>query len=101
MLLRKGCLLPLKNTNVTRKTCAALVLLAHLLLPGVCGAQLSGPDQVPLADLLEILFLDRELLAIDAAGGGQRALRLRLDENLLWKDSQGRVGMAVTNQRIL
>jgi hypothetical protein len=86
---------------VPRKTCAALFLLAHLVLPGVSSAQLLRPDQVPLADLLEILFVDRELLAIDATGGGQRALRLRLEENLLWKGSQGSVGMAFTNQRIL
>lgn len=78
-----------------------LLLLASLGISGLSAAQGIRPDQVPLADLIEILFLDRELLAIDAAGGGQRALRLRLEEQLLWKGSQGKVGIAFTDQRIL
>ena len=51
--------------------------------------------------MLEILELDRELLAIDARGGGQLALRLRLDEHVVWKTTQGRVGMVLTDQRVL
>ncbi len=83
------------------RNCAALLLLASLALPAEGRAQLVRPDEVPLADLLEILFIDRELLAIDARGGGQKPLRLRLGENLLWKGSQGSVGFAFTDQRIL
>jgi len=76
-------------------------MLAGLALPAGSRAQVVRPDEVPLADLLEILLIDRELLAIDARGGGQKALRLRLGENLLWKGSQGSVGLAFTDQRIL
>jgi hypothetical protein len=57
--------------------------------------------EVPLADVLEILVVDRELLAIDAAGGGQTAVRLRLEESVLWKGARGKVGVIITDQRIL
>ena len=42
-------------------------------------------DEVPLADVLEILELDRELLAVDARGGGETSIRLRLGERVRWK----------------
>ena len=70
-----------------------------LLLGSVAAAQPA--DEVPLADVLEILELDRELLAIDARGGGQLELRLRLDERVLWRTTRGRVGMVLTDQRVL
>jgi len=57
--------------------------------------------EVPLADVLEILVIDREMLAIDAAGGGQTTARLRLDETVLWKGARGKVGVIITDQRIL
>ena len=41
--------------------------------------------EVSLADVLEILVVDRELLAIDAAGGGQTVARLRMNETVVWK----------------
>jgi hypothetical protein len=84
---------------VAQKTRAALLLVS--LAAGVgAAAQLPG-DEVPLADVLEVLLVDRDLLAVDARTGGQKALRLRLEETLLWKGSQGRVGVAFTDQRIL
>ena len=76
------------------------LLLAWLLLIGSPAAgQLR--DEVPLADVLEILEIDRELLAIDARGGGQLGLRLRLDERVVWRETRGRVGMVLTDQRVL
>jgi hypothetical protein len=76
------------------------LLLAWLLLLGSAAAA-QAPDEVPLADVLEILEIDRELLAIDARGGGQLELRLRLDERVVWKTTRGRVGMVLTDQRVL
>ena len=70
-----------------------------LLLGSVAAAQPA--DEVPLADVLEILELDRELLAIDARGGGQLEIGLRLEERVLWKTTRGRVGMVLTDQRVL
>jgi hypothetical protein len=59
------------------------------------------PGEVPLADVLEILVVDRDLLAIDAAGGGQTVARLRLEETVVWKGARGKVGVIITDQRIL
>ncbi len=59
------------------------------------------PDEVPLADILEVLLIDRDLVAVDARSGGQLTLRLRLEENVVWMGSRGSVGVAFTDQRIL
>ncbi len=58
-------------------------------------------DEVPLEDVLEIVILERELLAIDARSGGQTRIGLRLEEQLLWSGSRGKVGVALTDQRVL
>jgi hypothetical protein len=74
---------------------AAVLLLAD-------GAVAQVPfDTVPLADVLEVMLVDRELVAIDANSGGQRRERLLLGENVLWMDSRGAVGVVLTDQRIL
>jgi hypothetical protein len=73
---------------------AVVAVSAPARAQGVAG-------EVPLADVLEILVVDRELLAIDAAGGGQTAEKLRLNETVLWKGARGKVGVIITDQRIL
>jgi hypothetical protein len=79
---------------------ARALLAAWLLL--LCGpAMAQPPDAIPLADILQILELDRKLLAVDARTGGQLELDLRLDERVHWKATRGKVGMALTDQRIL
>jgi hypothetical protein len=77
-----------------------VLLLAMAAISALARAQ-SVPGEVPLADVLEILVVDRELLAIDAAGGGQTVARLRLNETVLWKGARGKVGVIITDQRIL
>ena len=77
--------------------CLLLALLTWF--PFASAAQVE--TDVPLADILEILHLDRDLLAVDARSGSQLALRLRLDEELLWTASRGRVGVALTDQRLV
>ena len=76
------------------------MLLAMAAVSAPAHAQ-DVAGEVPLADLLDILVVDRDLLAIDAAGGGQTAARLRLTETVLWKGSRGKVGVIITDQRIL
>jgi hypothetical protein len=78
---------------------AAAVLLAALGSPPAPAAGQVG--EVPLGDVLQVLVVDRELIAVDAVGGGQTTERLRLGEEVLWTDSAGRVGVALTDQRIL
>jgi hypothetical protein len=77
-----------------------LALATALLLLGSAAAA-QRADEIPLADVLEILELDRRLLAIDARTGGQLELRLRLEERVLWRTARGRVGMVLTDQRVL
>jgi hypothetical protein len=83
-----------------------LSLLATILLALPASAQgLLGErgeaNSSPLLDLLEIIVLPREVLAVDAGGGGQIEERLLRGENVLWSESKGRVGVVLTDQRIL
>jgi hypothetical protein len=58
-------------------------------------------DEIPLADTLEVLVLDRKLVAIDARHGGQREESLRLHEAVVWTGSRGDVGVVLTDERVL
>jgi hypothetical protein len=80
-------------------TVGALLLTMAAVSAPACAQGVAG--EIPLADVLEILVVDRELLAIDAAGGGQTVARLRLEETVLWKGSRGKIGVIITDQRIL
>jgi hypothetical protein len=75
-----------------------------VLLCGL-GAAVPSPaqfrDESPLSPLLEIVVLERELLAIDAESGGQLAERIELGERVLFAKQRGRVGVAVTDRRVL
>ena len=78
---------------------AWIVVLLGSLVGAPAPAQLA--DEIPLADSLEVLVLDRQLVAIDARSGGQLEEPLRLDERVVWSGSRGRVGVVFTDQRIL
>jgi hypothetical protein len=65
------------------------------------GAAAFEDDAGLLADDLEIAVLERELLSIDARGGGQRSADLELGERVLWTGTRGRVGVALTDRRVL
>ncbi len=76
--------------------------LSILVLVGVAPAVAAPPFlEVPLSDVLEVFVLDRDLVAADAQNGGQRTERLRLNEQLVWSGARGRVGVAITDQRVL
>jgi hypothetical protein len=72
-------------------------------LASAAPAQMLAPsrDEVPLTDLLEILVLERELVAVDAASGGETAVMLHLGEQVVWSGARGRVGVVLTDQRAL
>lgn len=67
---------------------------------GTPSAAQNLATDVPLLDQIEILRLDRDLVALGASGGDAR-IRLELDEELVWTGSRGFVGAAVTNRRLL
>lgn len=77
-------------------------LLALLLAFGMVTAVAAlAQNQSPLSPLLEVQVLGREVLAIDSEGGGQRSERLERGEAVLYTRSQGRVGVVVTDRRLL
>lgn len=82
---------------------ATLALAATIALATPAGAHEPSDEanSFPLLDLLEIVVLPREILAVDAGGGGQIEEQLLLGERVLWSDSQGRIGVVVTDQRML
>ncbi len=84
-----------------RRQATWILALALLAAAPVARSQPITGDQVPLEDLLEVMLLDRDLLAIDARHGGEIAERLQLDESVLWLGSRGKVGVAITTRRIL
>ncbi len=85
-------------------------LLGALLTPagaaGPAAGQSIGPfgrdgAVFPIEDLLQIVVLKRDLLALDAEGGGETREDLELGERVLWTGSRGRVGLVLTDRRIL
>ena len=58
-------------------------------------------DETPLEDVLELVHLERQILAIDALGGGETSVTLELGEQVLWSRSRGRVGVVLTDRRVL
>jgi hypothetical protein len=79
-------------------TLLALCLVAAS--PAMLRAQLRQ-DEVPLAELIDVLLVDRDVLAVNAARGGQVSERLQLDETVLWLGARGKVGVAITTRRML
>jgi len=81
----------------------ALALMAMALATPLAAAPETAPrhDETPLADLLEVIVTGREVLAVDARGGGATTISLRLEETVLWTDSRGKVGVVLTDRRVL
>jgi hypothetical protein len=76
-------------------------LAAAVAVALAAGPAPAGDDAELLVDDLEIAVLQRELLSIDARGGGQRSTPLELGERVLWTGTRGRVGVALTDRRVL
>jgi hypothetical protein len=64
-------------------------------------ARAQRRSDVPLADLLQIIVRPRELLAIDGSRGSQRVERLEKGESIAWHATRGRVGVVLTDRRVL
>ena len=81
-----------------------LAWLALCALLGVAGPALSQnlqDSEVELEDVLEISLIDRDLVAFDALGSSTPSLRLEIGEEPLWIRASGRVGVVVTDRRLL
>ena len=81
----------------TRRALAAAALAAGLALSGVAAAR----EESPLSPQLDVVVLPREVLAVDAEGGGTLAARLEIGERVQFAKQRGRVGVVVTDRRLL
>jgi hypothetical protein len=72
----------------------------------VSGALLAGAaaqpvdERVPLANLLEIAFLGRDIVLLGGESG-QPSVRLLKGERVLWHATRGIVAVVITDQRVL
>ena len=81
-----------------RSLAAALALDRRRIAPALAHAQRTRGDQVPLGDLIEIVVMDDEILAVDAESGGSSVVRRQLGESVLWTGTRGRVGVVITDR---
>jgi hypothetical protein len=80
-----------------------------LVLVGLASARafadfdsLRARGRVPVLDVLEVIVRNDEVFAIDGRlGGAAIRERLDIDEEPLWVDARGEVGVVVTNKRVL
>jgi hypothetical protein len=79
-----------------------LVAVALALAASPVEAQRRrAPGETPFADVLQVILLDRELVAVDGLAGAETRVDLERGERVLWTDARGRVGLAVTDRRLL
>ena len=75
--------------------------LAAGWLTGAAGAQGLADPELQLEDVIEIELIGRDLLAYDLLGSGTPSLRLEIGEQVEWMRASGRVGVVVTDRRLL
>jgi hypothetical protein len=78
---------------------AGLLLAAALAFQA--GPPVHADETSPLSPLLDIQVLPHKLLALDAESGGGPSVRLEIGERVLSVRQQGRVGLAITDRRLL
>jgi hypothetical protein len=79
-----------------------LLLSCFLLVNTAREVRAQVPlDAVPLNDLMEVLVVDREVLAFDGLGVKTFRERLKLDEQVLYEGERGAIGAVFTNRRAL
>jgi hypothetical protein len=80
---------------------ALWIACALLLVASTAPAQLREQQEFVPADVIHVQLVGRELYAFDGEGSGRVSERLLRDEELVWTGQRGRIGVAITNQRIL
>lgn len=82
--------------------CLALIALVVTTLLGVeASARPLEYPEVELEDVIEVDLIGRDLFAYDLLGTRSPGLRLELGETVLWMRASGRVGIVVTDRRLL
>ena len=78
-----------------------VVLILLVVFPFRAGSQMPPVDpRVPLDQLLEIVFEQDAVIAFDAEGGSI-AQKLEIGESVHWHETQGAVGVVLTDRRLL
>ncbi len=80
---------------------ATLSIAVLLVLTMSLPAAARLPDEVPLGDLVQVVTLNNKVIAIDARGGSQETVRLKAKEKVEWTGARGKIGVALTNYRVL
>jgi hypothetical protein len=83
------------------RVCLAAALALGLLAASARSADLRAPGETPVADVLQLLVLEREIVAIDGLAGTEIRHPLERGENVLFAEARGRVGIALTDRRVL
>lgn len=91
------------RTRVGSFVPAALALVVGLAVvaPRARGAERRAPGETPVADVLQVFLVDRELVAIDGLAGSDLRQPLERGETVLSIDTQGRIGVVLTDRRVL
>lgn len=84
---------------VPRVLLVATVIGCLACVPAPARAELPGGEAIE--DQLQLVVRERELIALDALGGFGAREALELGEEVLQRSARGRVGLAVTNRRVL
>jgi hypothetical protein len=77
-----------------------IAVVAVVVATRPCAAA-QHPDEVPLGDVIQVITLDNKVIAVDARGGGQKTIRLKAKEKVLWTGARGEIGVAITSYRML
>ena len=79
----------------------AAALLGVLVAASAQSADLRAPGDTPVADVLQLLVLEREIVAIDGLAGSELRYPLERGERVHFAEARGRVGIALTDRRVL
>jgi hypothetical protein len=78
-----------------------ILLILLVVFPLRAGSQKPPVDpRVPLGQILQIVFEPDTVIAFDAEGGSITQ-KLELGESVQWHESQGAVGVVLTDRRLL
>ena len=83
----------------------AAVTLTLSIVDAHAGTRAAPPRfraELPLLDSIDVIVRERSVLAVSAATGAQASrAKLELGEDVLWVGVRGRIGLVVTNRRLL
>jgi hypothetical protein len=80
----------------------AAVRFAGCLLAGLLSAAAPAEPRLgPLEDRVQWVALERELIAVDSAGGGEHRAPLGVGEQRIDSWVDGEIGVALTNRRLI